>query len=158
MKSAHFLGLITNIRSLLEALMIIRMKSGNTNCYLLLQEKTRKAVLIDAGVSSDHTFLERLHNERLFIQNCPRNLNAWTLRPCRPCIRMTKISAICPVAVTIELHSIRVPQGIMDFPPAKGIISNAFRKASLNGREKSSYQKFVRDIVLDNAHSLSYSP
>ena len=68
MKSAHFFGLITNIRSLLEALMIIRMKSGNTNCYLLLQEKTRKAVLIDAGVSSDHTFLNGYRQKAI----CPK--------------------------------------------------------------------------------------
>ena len=40
--------------------MIIRIKSGNTNCYLLFRESTKKSVLIDAGVSSDHTFLERL--------------------------------------------------------------------------------------------------
>lgn len=40
--------------------MIIRIKSGNTNCYLLFRESTKKSVLIDAGVSLDHTFLERL--------------------------------------------------------------------------------------------------
>lgn len=156
MKSAHFFDLITNVWSLLEALMIIRMKSGNTNCYLLLQEKTRKAVLIDAGVSSDHTFLERLQTKGYLSQIALVILTHGHYDHVGHASTLQNHFHI-PVAIhRDELE--RVTQGIMDFPPAKGIISNAFRKATLNGIEKSIYQKFVPDIVLDSAHALSGFP
>lgn len=48
--------------------MIIRIKSGNTNCYLLFRESTKKSVLIDAGVSSDHTFLNGYRQKAI----CPK--------------------------------------------------------------------------------------
>ena len=40
--------------------MITKIKSGNTNCYLLTQENTEKTVLIDAGTPLDSSFLKRL--------------------------------------------------------------------------------------------------
>lgn len=136
--------------------MIIRIKSGNTNCYLLFRESTKKSVLIDAGVSSDHTFLERLQAKGYLSQIALVILTHGHYDHVGHAAMLQNRFHI-PVAIhRNELE--RVTQGIMDFPPAKGFISNTFRKSTMSGMEKSTYQKFVPDIVLDGSRILSSFP
>lgn len=45
--------------------MILAIKSGNTNCFLLQEEVTSKVVMIDAGHAADKDFIVKLQATQL---------------------------------------------------------------------------------------------
>lgn len=113
-------------------------------------------ILIDAGILSDHTFLEQLRTKGYLSQIALVILAHGHYDHIGHAATFQNHFHI-PVAIHRgDLE--KVTRGIMDFPPARGFISNAIRKYQLSGMDKARYQRFTPEIVLDNQNMLSGFP
>lgn len=136
--------------------MIIRIKSRNTNCYLLIQEKIQKAILVDAGTSADHLFIEQLRATGYLSKISLLILTHGHYDHVGYAAALQNNFHI-PVALHRgDLE--KVVHGEMDFPPAKGFLSSTIRKSMINEMDKVHYQQFAPDIVLDGQNTLSGFP
>lgn len=136
--------------------MITKIKSGNTNCYLLTQQNSEKAVLIDAGTPLDGTFLKRLHAtgdlpkiSLLFLTHGHYDHVGYA----------AELQNTFHIPIAMHRNDIeKVTHGIMDFPPARGIMSSLIRRSTLREMDKSYYQRFTPDIVFDTQRTLPGFP
>lgn len=128
------------------------MKSGNTNCYLLAKENSQKVILVDAGTSSDHLFIEHLRATGYLSKI---SLLILTHGHCDHVGYAAILQDRFHIPVAIHRGDLeKVTRGAMDFPPAKGFVRNIIRNSTLNGMNKAHYQQFTPDIVLDNQNAL----
>ena len=90
-------------------------------------------ILIDAGILSDHTFLEQLRTKGYLSQIALVILAHGHYDHIGHAATFQNHFYI-PVAIHRgDLE--KVTRGIMDFPPARGFISNAIRKYQLSGMD-----------------------
>lgn len=132
--------------------MVIKMKSGHTNCYLLSKENSQKVILIDAGISSDHLFIEHLRATGYLSKI---SLLILTHGHYDHVGNAAILQDHFHIPVAIHRGDLnKVTHGAMDFPPAKGFLSNFIRNSTLNEMNEAYYQQFTPDIVLDNQNAL----
>lgn len=136
--------------------MIQRIKSGNTNCYLLRQDNSSKAILIDAGTAADKHFLDHLQ--------AAGSLDSIGL------VILTHghydhigYAAALQQQFNIPIAMHRgdmdnVTEGIMGFPPARGFLSRCIRKSTLKKMAGARYPLFTPDIILEHQTTLPDFP
>lgn len=132
--------------------MIHSIKSGHTNCFLLKDETTQKAVLIDAGSAADKGFIERL------------NAAGWTEQIGLLILTHGHFDHVGHAAMLQGHYGIKVAihqsdaegvkQGRMDFSPAESLLGGIIRSASARGMEKARYSPFTPDIIIGDEEPL----
>lgn len=136
--------------------MITTIKSGNTNCYILSNETMESYILVDAGTIQDKNFIDKLkatgklskigllilthgHYDHVgYASFLHENFN-----------------------IPIAMHhkdSDKVSCGSMDFPPAKGFLSNIIRNLTIRDNQTATYPRFEPDIVLNSSLQIEGFP
>ena len=135
--------------------MIFTIKSGNTNCFLLLDEFTSSAVLIDAGFAADNDFIKNLEATK---QIDKIGLLILTHGHYDHVGHAALLQKQYGIKVAIHEHDAEsVKHGKMNFPPANSFLSNIIRSVSIKGMDKAQYDKFVPDIIItDEEYLLGY--
>ncbi len=134
--------------------MIRRIKSGNTNCYLLKVED--KNILIDTGTVSDKTFLKKLSSavkpsELDLVILTHSHYDHVGYAPVLQKVYGVKIAAS-------KEESDRAAKGAMDFPSARSRLGGLIRGVLLREREAAKYEPFSADVILDGSREIKGYP
>lgn len=136
--------------------MIKVIKSGNTNCYLLGQDNKSKVILVDAGTSKDKNFIAHLQITGLLDRI---GLVLLTHGHYDHVGYAATLQQQFNIPVAMHKGDIdKVSQGIMSFPPARGLLSNSIRNSILKEMDCARYTPFTPDIILDGQNELPDFP
>lgn len=128
--------------------MITVIKSGNTNCYILSNEKMDNYILVDAGTTQDKNFIKNLKSTGKLSKI---GLLVLTHGHYDHVGYASVLQKEFNIPIAMHLKDIeKVSYGSMDFPPAKGRLSNIVREFTIKSIEKATYSKFKPDIIFDS--------
>lgn len=131
--------------------MIKTIKSGNTNCYLL--QDSCKQILIDAGTRTDKEFINKLRQKTPIEKIDLLILTHGHYDHVGYAALLQKKYGI-PIAMhKADIH--KVASGKMEFPEARGAISNIVRTFTLKEMDKAIYEAFMPDIVYEHEQNVA---
>lgn len=133
--------------------MILTIKSGNTNCFLLQDEVTSNIALIDAGHATDKDFIARLQATRLIHEI---DLLILTHGHYDHVGHAALLQEQYGIKIAIHQHDVEsVKQGKMNFPPANDFLGNIIRNTSIKKMDKARYNEFSPDIIITDEEYLT---
>lgn len=136
----------------MEVKMVLVIKSGNTNCFLLQDEVTSNVVLIDAGHAADKDFMAKLQATQLINEI---DFLILTHGHYDHVGHAGFLQEQYGIKIVMHQHDAEsVKQGKMNFPPANSFLGNIVRITSIKEMSKARYNKFTPDIIVTDEEYL----
>lgn len=131
--------------------MIQTIKSGNTNCYLI--KMGNKYALIDAGTALDKDFLSKL---QVVVSLNQIEIVVLTHGHYDHIGHAAKLQKDYGSKIVIHQKDFdKAANGTMDFPKARGLLSNCIRSNTLKEMERAKFIPFNADIIISSQERLA---